>query len=85
MKILILVITITWSFGTPYPPPQSLIVSSPEQAAIYIYNDRKASSLFIEPDKKKYTLFSVNLETKKITEVAIPNVIFQLPGERMTK
>lgn len=81
MKLLILIISITWSFGGGYGGSDALkgpfykIVDSPQEAAIYIYNDRPAS-WDIEPDKKEYKLYSIDLKTKKIAEIQIPELEF---------
>ena len=77
MKILFLIITITWSFSGGYQnTPSYVVINSAEQAAIYIYNN-KPKSCEVEPDQKKYNLFLVDFETKKIEEVKIPKVFFK--------
>lgn len=48
--IFILVIITTWSFGMPYPPPAYQIVSSPQEAALRVYNNEK-SKFGVEPDQ----------------------------------
>jgi len=79
MKILILIITVTWSFGGGYQnSPNVKIMSSPEQAAIYIYNDR-SPSFVVEPDHKKYQLFEIDIEASSIKEIAIPEIKFSQP------
>jgi len=77
MKILILIITITWSFGIGHEnKPSFKIVSSPEQAAIYVYND-KPPSFMVEPDRKQYNLYEIDIEAKTINEIKIPKLTFQ--------
>jgi hypothetical protein len=82
MNVLILVITITWSFGiSAHPvPSQKIIVGSPEEAAIYIYNDRPLPYQ-VEPDQKKYTLYEIDLEKKTIKEIPIPELSFKAQGK----
>jgi len=76
MKILILLIITTWSFGLPYPGPVKQIVSCPEEAAMIIFDDHKYDALRTEPDRKKYTLYEIDLTTKSIKEVEIPVLSF---------
>jgi len=77
MKILILMITITCSFGGGYQNPSAIkVVESPEQAAIFIYDDRPLS-FQVEPDQKQYTLYEIDLVSKSIIEIDIPKLIFQ--------
>ena len=78
MQFLILVITIAWSFGISASPleSQKVLVSTPEEAAIYIYNDRPMS-FDVEPDKKSYVLYKINLKKRTIEEVPIPKIAFQ--------
>lgn len=77
MQVLILVITITWSFGGGYQnSPVSQIVDSPEAAAILVYNDRP-SSFQVEPDRKTYTLYEMDFEKGTAKAVPIPEIIFQ--------
>ena len=79
MNILILVATITWSFGGGYQnTPSFIMVDSPERAAICVYND-KPFPFEVEPDQKIYTLYDVDLEKKTIKEIPIPKLGFELP------
>ena len=60
MKILILVITITWSFGYNGEPQRPIchVVSSPRRAAIMVYED-KMKAIGVEPDQKQYDLYEI--------------------------
>ena len=61
MKILLLVIIVTWSFGGEYQnTPEYKIVSSAEEAAIMVYNDRP-SKFDVEPDQKRYALYEIEI------------------------
>lgn len=80
MTILILVITITWSFGMPMGGPVKIIVSSPEEAALHVYNDRPPRFV-IEPDRKEYVLYQVDLKKESVKTVPIPEVVFQQPKD----
>lgn len=85
MKILILVITITWSFGGGYQnTPRVELVGSAEDAAIFIHNDRP-SAWEVEPDHKEYKLYMVDFEKRSVNEVPIPKIVFQeskQPGKK---
>lgn len=80
MKILILIITITWSFGGGYQStPTVKIVSSPESAAIYVWEDRQ-SVVSVEPDQKKYELFEIDFKVKEIKSIPFPTIRFPKEG-----
>jgi len=84
MKILVLIITITWSFGGGYQNrPTYEIVNSPEEAAIYIYRDRQFAAMEIEPDHKEYELFEVDLKNKTITVIDIPEISFKRESPKL--
>lgn len=79
MKILILVITITWSFGGGYQnAPTATIVHSVDEAAMIVYNDTR-SVISPEPDHKEYHLYEVflDLNTPQIVEIKIPKVVIK--------
>ena len=77
MKILILVTTVTRSFCIGHHGSPSIeIVASPQQAAIYIYNNRP-QPYEVEPDHKEYELYSVDLVVGEIVKIPIPKLIFQ--------
>ena len=72
MNILVLATVIIWSFGGGYQnTPTFQVVSSPEEAAEIVFRD-KPESFEIEPDQKRYTLYSVNTEDLTVKEVILP-------------
>ncbi len=78
MKALVLVIVTVWSFGVGGigNNPHYVLVSSPEQAAIYVYND-KPHPFLVEPDRKTYMLYEVDFEKKSMVEIPIPEIEFK--------
>jgi hypothetical protein len=54
-----------WSFSIPGPPPYCEIVSNVKNAAIIVYNYRHSLPTTVEPDRKQYKLYEINLETKE--------------------
>ena len=79
MKLLILVMITTWSFGGGYQnTPSYQIVYSAEEAAIIVYNNEKIPKFSVESDRQEYRLYSVDLLTKEITPLPIPKVEFKL-------
>jgi len=81
MKLFILLIITTWSFGVSGSGvnfgPDKKIVSSPEDAAIEIYYLEKAKS-GPEPDQHKYKLYQIDFKQKTVKEVVIPELTFSL-------
>ncbi|RJR46027.1 MAG: hypothetical protein C4576_11400 [Desulfobacteraceae bacterium] len=77
MKILILITIITWSFGGYTGSEKKQIVSSPEAAAVLVWED-KASAYTTEPDKKMYRLVEVDLQAKTIKDICIPQLEFKV-------
>lgn len=76
MKIFILVIITAWSLGGGFQnTPRYEIVTSPREAAIFVWND-KCSALSVEPDHKRYELYEINIGEKTITWVPIPEIKF---------
>jgi len=75
MKILLLVCTVVWSFSG-ICPTTNLIVESPEEAAIIIYNNRP-SSFVVEPDRREWILYEIDLKSNTIKEVKIPKIEFK--------
>ena len=80
MTFYILVVTIICSFGGYHGISNIEIVSSPRNAAIYIYQDQPPS-WDVEPDKKKYTLYEVCLEEGRVKEIPIPTIEFKYTKE----
>jgi len=77
MKFLVLVIITTWSFGTPILyPVQKQIVSSPEKAAMLIYESEKNDICTADCNQYKYELYEIDIEKKTIKEIKIPKLTF---------
>ena len=79
MKFLLLVTIITWSFAmgnTGYSDRQ--IVDSPQDAAIIIYKNTP-NAFEVEPDRKRYELYEIDIEKKTIKEIEIPKLNFTSP------
>uniref|UniRef100_A0A6M3JBV1 Uncharacterized protein n=1 Tax=viral metagenome TaxID=1070528 RepID=A0A6M3JBV1_9ZZZZ len=76
MKILILVVVTLWSFGSPYPNPQKMIVNSPEEAAIIIRKFSESQRKMAEPDRYSYTLYEIDTEDATVKEIKIPRISF---------
>lgn len=75
MKILILVIIVSWSFSSPYPNPKAQIVSSENEAAILVWNNERAKS-GVEPNQYDYRLYEVDFESSSVKQINIPDVTF---------
>lgn len=81
MKFLVLVIITTWSFGGGYQnTPIINMVSSPQKAAIQIWEDKLISQRTVEPDHKNYKLYEIDIEKKTIKEIEIPKLKFVSPA-----
>jgi hypothetical protein len=80
MKILILVTLTVWSFGSGYGGrrDETSIVSSPEEAAIIVWEKEKRPSFVVEPDRYVFELWEVDLsgEKKTVKQIPIPKVSF---------
>lgn len=77
MQLMILVTIITWSFGGGFQKtPSYQIVSSPEDAALAVYNDNKSNHK-VEPDQKTYQLFKIDFSSGIVTEIELPSVEFK--------
>jgi len=78
MKIFILLIITTWSFGGGcgnLHPVTKEVVSSPEAAAIRIY-EIEQSEFGPEPDRHEYELYEVNFKEKTVKAIDIPIIKF---------
>lgn len=85
MNVLILACVITWSFGGGFQnSPSYQIVSSPESAAIIVYEDDsvRRQPWNVEPDQKKWILYEVNLEKVTVKTIPIPTIRFTKPDEK---
>ena len=76
MKLLILAMITTWSFGGVHNTPSFQIVYSAEEAAIIVYQNEKAPKFIAEPGRHEYHLYNIDLVTKEIVEIPIPKVEF---------
>jgi len=76
MKVLILAIMVTWSFSGGYQStPTFQTVSSPQEAAIRVWQDKR-QAISVEADQKEYSLYQVDLKSKTIENIDIPEVFF---------
>lgn len=87
MKIYLLVTIITWSFSfgnTGYSDYQT--VNSPNDAAIIIYKE-EPSPFEVEPDRKRYELYEIDIneEKKTIKEILIPKITFWVEESKAQK
>jgi hypothetical protein len=80
MKLYLLVTLVMWAVSGEAPtPPDYQLFSSPENAAIYVYQDHdpKAPPLIPGgPKPKERFLYEVNLQTQTMREVSIPSLTF---------
>ncbi len=89
MKVLLLITIITWSFGSSYNlPTSSNIFNSPEEAAMWVYQDKNSGKQMVEPFHKEYHLYEIDLPTNLQTltpltmkEIPILDVTFVKPAE----
>ena len=72
MKILLLVITTTWSFGIPSNGPRTYVVDSREQAAQLVSDNDRSRRGQVEPDQFAYDLYEVDLSKKSVVKIKIP-------------
>ena len=78
MKILILITSITWSFGGGYQQtPSYETVGSAKTAAIRVYFAQELAKQQVEPDQKEHQLYEIDLEKKTIKEIPIPIIGFE--------
>jgi hypothetical protein len=79
MKFLLLVIITAWSFGGGGfgNTPKKQIVSSPEQAAILVWQNEQ-SKQYPDPDQYVYRLYEIDLENNTMKQVCIPLVEFNI-------
>ena len=74
MKFLILVIVTTWTMG-PGTPPQVIVVESPEDAAVCIYQEIREGTVGI--DKHEYELYELDTRTMQGRKLRIPQIRFK--------
>lgn len=77
MKILLLIITMTYYFGGIIDMPvNKQVVSSPEIAAVLLW-EREQSVNYPEPESYDAHLYEIDLEKMTIKEIDIPKISFQ--------
>ena len=77
MTILILIITITWSFGGGYQStPEAMTVFSPEHAARIVY-ERYKTQISIESDQWTAELYEVDLKANTVKKIKLPKMVVQ--------
>jgi len=77
MKILLLIVLMSHAFsGVSDMPVIQKVVSSPEVAAILLW-ERQQSASFPEPEHYAGHLYEVDLEKMTVKEIYIPKISFQ--------
>ena len=76
MKLLILIITITWSFSGGYQEtPRVQIVDSVEHAAWVVYKKHESQKGQAQPDHWKSELYEIDIKTNVIKKIKLPKVV----------
>ncbi len=77
MKILLLIVLMSHAFsGVSDMPVTQKVVSSPEQAAILVW-ERQQSRSWPEPEHYIGHLYEIDLDKMTVKEVDIPKISFQ--------
>ena len=84
MKVLLLVIALTWSFAGGYRQGgescTAIQVSSPEAAAI-VMHEREMIKFGLEPDKHNYQLYEIDISEMTMKKILIPQIKFIRPDD----
>lgn len=79
-KFLVLVIIYTWSFSTPLPNPEQVLVKSPEEAAIICWKNSQTPNNTYET--KVYRLLEIDPDNKTLVQLPIPEVKFEIQKQQ---